>query len=135
MRTIWAFSAAAGWKQIEDFLVTDGINDGHTERALAGFAAYPGLSVGDDESASFCVSVFARSGDGTQEKAPQYRFLVRIEIAGDLDYVAVERLPDVLELLRQTAPLAASIDEAAIKRDKYKKRIEKELERGLSLPR
>ncbi len=130
MRTIWAFSAAVGWKQIEDFLVTAEANDGQTERTLAGFRAFPGLSVGDDETGSFRVSVFARSGDGTQEKAPEYRFLVRIEVADTEDYVAVEGLPDVLELLRQTAPLAASIDAAAIKRDKYTKQIEKELEKG-----
>lgn len=118
---------AAGWSQIEDFLITAETNDCAEERKLAGFSSIPALAIGDTESTSFCVEVYNRDCNPKNAKAPEYEFLAGVDIGGLINYVGVPTLPYLLEFLRQTVPLSISIDDWSIRKEKYVEEIEKNM--------
>lgn len=123
--TMWSFTCAAGWLEIDDFLKTSETDDPAEEKQLAGFWSHPNLLIGDDEG-NFSVEVFNRSVTIGQGKEPQFDFLVGVLVGGYVQYVAIPKLPDLLELLRQTVPLTTAVDEWAIKRQEYLDRIDHE---------
>ncbi|UCV22853.1 hypothetical protein [Ferribacterium limneticum] len=125
---MWSFSVGGGWVEIVDFLATSETTDCAEEKRLAGFCSHPNLLVGDDEGI-FSVEVFNRTFVGNASKEPQYEFLAAVSVGGYVQYVAIPKLPDLLEFLRQTVPLSTSIDEWSIKRQKYLDRIEREISR------
>jgi hypothetical protein len=124
---MFSFSKTDGWKEIEDFLQTPGIDDCEKEREAAGFTRYRALAVGDTDAASFCVEVFNREFSRQNPKEPQYEYLVSIDVGGNGNYVAVPKLPDLLALLQQVIPLSISIDEWSIMKEKYNDKLEKEI--------
>lgn len=126
--TMWSFSASAGWVEIVDFLETTETSDCAEEKRLAGFYSHPNLLVGDDEG-NFSVEVFNRAVGSNLGKEPQYEFLAGVSVGGYVHYVAIQKLPDLLEFLRQTVPLSTAIDEWAIKRQEYLERIDCETSR------
>lgn len=126
--TMWSFNIRAGWIEINDFLKTPETDDCAEEKQFAGFYSNPNLLIGDDEG-NFSVEVFNRSFGSNQPKEPQYEFLVGVSVGGYVHYVAIPKLPDLLEFLRQTVPLSTAIDEWAIKRQEYLDRIESETSR------
>lgn len=107
--TMWSFTCAAGWLEIDDFLKTSETDDGAKERRLAGFCSHPNPIIGDDEG-KFSVEIFNRSVAVGQGKEPQFDFLVGVSVGGYVQYVAIPKLPDLLELLRQTVPLTTAVD-------------------------
>jgi len=125
--TMWCFSAAAGWSQIDDFLRTAEIDDCAEEKKLAGFSFIPTLAIGDTEGTSFCVEVYNRDCNSKNVKAPEYEFLAGVNIGGLIHYVGVPTLPDLLEFLRQTVPLSISIDDWTVRKEKYVEEIEKQM--------
>lgn len=124
--TLWSFNVTTGWHEIDDFLQTPETSDCAEERKLAGFSSVASLAIGDTEGTSFCVEVYNRAHSPATVKEPQYEFLTCIDIGGAIYFVAIPKLPDLLEFLRQTVPLSISIEEWAIKKEKYIKEIEKQ---------
>jgi len=119
---MFTFTIKDGWKEIEDFLITEEAKDGDQELVLAGFSSYPSINLGDTETNSFSVLVYCREFVSTPEiKHPEYEFLVEIGFGGRCYYVAISALPDLLELLRQIVPLSISIDECLIKKEQSRK--------------
>lgn len=125
---MWSFSVGGGWVEIVDFLATSETTDCAEGKRLGGFCSHPNLLVGDDEG-NFSVEVFNRTFGDKPSKEPQYEFLAGVSVGGYIQYVAIPKLPDLLEFLRQTVPLSTSIDEWAIKHQKYIDRIERETSR------
>ncbi|HEX8963267.1 MAG TPA: hypothetical protein VF801_09715 [Rhodocyclaceae bacterium] len=130
---MWSFSNAEGWRKIEDFLAATGMEDPADQRRKAGFTGFPGLSVGDRRVACCCVEVFNRDERRAEHREPQYGFLVFLDIGHVQQRIAVKELPDLLELMRQTMPLATSIDTWSIIRGRYDKDQEKVSIEALSL--
>ncbi|MGE5466282.1 MAG: hypothetical protein ACM3Y9_02545 [Ignavibacteria bacterium] len=126
MAAMWSFDVAGGWRKIEDFLDSPGIEEAEERRKHAGFSSYARLSVGDRRLASCCVDVFNRDERCAEPKGAEYAFLVVIEIGHVEHCVAVRELPDLLELLRQTLPLSTSVDHWAMMRSRYDSEREKE---------
>lgn len=120
-----AFSADSGWKEIVDFLQVPDVDDDAKLLSEAGFSPSKALCVGDPDECAFCVLVYARSIGQAHGKEEQYSFLVDVEIGGTIHRVAVEKLPDLLELLRQTVPLAKSIHEWNAFKEKCDEKIER----------
>jgi hypothetical protein len=131
--TLWSYSIADGWHKIDDFLAATGNEDPAEQRKRAGFTGCPGLAVGDRRIACCCVEVFNRDERRSEHLEPQYEFLVFIDIGHVQQRVAVKQLPDLLELMRQTIPLATSIDNWSILRGRYDKELEKASVEALSL--
>lgn len=123
---MWSFGIEAGWKKIDDFLAAPGVDDAAERRKRAGFSSYAHMAVGDRRLASCCVDVFNRDERRSDATAPQYEFLVVIEIGHVEHRVAVKELPDLLELLRQTLPLPTAVDTWAMLRERYDKEQERE---------
>ncbi|HEX8988428.1 MAG TPA: hypothetical protein VF816_10735 [Rhodocyclaceae bacterium] len=130
---MWSFGISDGWQQIDDFLAEQGVDDEAEQRRRAGFTGYAGLAVGDRRVACYCVEVFNRDERRSEHKAPQYGFLVVLDIGHVRQRVAVKELPDLLELMRQTVPLATSIDGWSMTRSRYDKDTEKEHMQSLAL--
>jgi hypothetical protein len=131
--SMWSFNITAGWQKIDDFLVVPGIEDTAEQRRRAGFTGCPGLAVGDRRTACCCVEVFNRDERRAEHREPQYDFLVVLDIGHVQQRIAVNALPDLLELMRQTVPLATGIDSWAIQRSRYDKEQEKADVEALSL--
>ncbi len=116
---MFAFDHLTGWTEIADFLRVPETNDCAEERRLAGFCPHPNLEVGDVGVDNFSVKVFNRAFNPKEVKVPEYEYLVQVLVGGEGQYVAVSKLPDLLELLRQSVPLSIAIDEWTLKRDRY----------------
>lgn len=130
---MWSFGVKTGWEKIDDFLSATGIEDEAEQRRRAGFTGCPGLSVGERRSACCRVEIFNRDERRSEHREPQYGFLVVIDIGHVLQRIVVRELPDLLELMRQTVPLATSIDNWSILRSRYDKELEKTSVEALSL--
>jgi hypothetical protein len=127
---MYAYSQKDGWTEIEDFLLAMHADDCEKQRELAGYSIYPALDVGDSEKNTFAVEVFGRDFSSVGREQTPYQYLVAIDIGTALEYVAIPKLPDLLDLLKQVIPLSVSIDEWAMKRSKFNEDFDRRLARG-----
>jgi hypothetical protein len=130
---MWSYGIGDGWRKIEDFLTATGSDDPAEQRRRIGFTGHPGLSVGDRRQACCCIDVFNRDERCAEQKEVQYGFLVLLDIGHVQQRVALKELPDLLDLLHQTVPLATAIDNWAILRDRHDRDLEKTSVEALSL--
>jgi len=125
---MWKFTAKDGWKEIEDFLAKHDVADCDKELALSGFSSICAVNVGDEEG-MFSVEIRSRSF-GTEQgtgEGTNYEYLGAVLVGTGVRYVAIPTLPDLLEFMRQTIPLAIRIDDWNVGHEKYMKKLEKEI--------
>ncbi len=129
---MYSFSVAGGWQEIADFLSKPEVNDYEKELRLAGFSSYRAFAVGDPDVGSFCIEVYNRDLVQENQDGHQYEFLVSITIGDLVHHIAVQKLPDLITLLREVVPLSASIDQSSIMRSRYNDELDKSVAQGTS---
>ncbi|UCV02318.1 hypothetical protein [Dechloromonas denitrificans] len=116
MYLIHEFSSNNGWLMITDFLRNEGTDNCPEERSLAGFSDFPTVRVGNDDGVDFGVRIYTRERFPEGRSGLEYKYLACIDIGDSVETVAIRDLPDLLEFMRQTVPLATTIDTWSMKR-------------------
>lgn len=116
MHLIHVFSCSKGWTQITDFIQTSETDDCVKQRSLAGFSDYPSIQVGNDDGADFGLRIYTRERLEEGRAGNEFKYIACIDIGEAFDMVAIRDLPDLLEFMRQTVPLATTIDTWSMKR-------------------
>lgn len=116
MHFIHEFSCNKGWMKITDFLRNEEVDDCAKERSLAGFSDFPSISVGNDDGVDFGMQIYPRERFAEGLSGLEYKYIASLDIGDVIETVALPDLPDLLEFMRQTVPLATTIDTWSMKR-------------------
>jgi hypothetical protein len=119
---MWDYSKEAGWKPIEDFIEAVQAKDSEKKWEACGFNSYADFAYGDRETIRVTVMRRRHAGQspkpmsllsGSDVPVPpelkpvntEYNFIVVIQFGGALDKVAIRKLPELFQLLRDVIPL------------------------------
>lgn len=121
---MYLFTAVNGWEEIDNFLHKKGVTDYQEELKQAGFSTIYSMCVGNEDVSGFAFEVYRKDRNTELGRRQEHEFLVSLTVGFECEDIAVPKLPDLIALLKELAPLATSIGNWQIKNDDFVKKLE-----------